>query len=149
MFKILSWFLGLLAIFFIIFYGWAFIKDTLSGNENWFTNLNSGNMSLIGNLNNPNSMFQDNSNATSSGFLERLFPGLFPLFKVQPDNYTSSNENAYDLNSENTGYETPPQEVIDYVREVQNEAKYPNVNVNYQNNSQINGVIQEVNFGRH
>jgi hypothetical protein len=138
MFKILSWFIGLVVIILIIIYGWTFIKDVFAGNPNWITSLNSGNVQLIKDLNNP-------SATPTEGLLDRLFPGVFPLFKIQPENL-ENNTGQTDFNYDEDFGDTPPQEVIDYVREVQAEAKYPNVN--YQNN-QIDQVIREVNFGKY
>jgi hypothetical protein len=148
MFKILSFFIGLILLFFIFYYGSTFIKDMFSGNSNWLSGLTSGNETLLKTTTDSNGMFQDNSSATVSPLLERFFPGIFPLFKINPDNNGSTNLNNTNTEAQNFDSEYIPQEVTDYVREVQNEAKYPNGNINHKQDNQLNQVLSEVHFGK-
>ncbi len=135
MFKILSFFIGLIFLFFLFYYGSSILKDMLSGGSNWFTDLNSGNQSLLKVGTDSNGMFQDNSNATVSPFLERFFPGIFPLFKINPNSGNAqglNNQENFNLNTENTEGE--------YMKQIKNEVKYPD--------NQVRQIVRDVRFGK-
>jgi hypothetical protein len=129
MFKILSWFIGLILIFFIFYYGLKYGSEIFTNSTSWFQNANQGNQDFLKQMQDPNGMFQDNSASNSvPSFLDRWFPGIFPLIKVPKEN--TNNTSGYYLNPETTYGSNVPEEVKTYVED-----------------GNLQEIVKEVNFG--
>lgn len=147
MFKILSWFIGLIFLIIIGYYLWNYGGSFISNSATWFSQANQGNQNMFQQMQNPNSMFVDNSaSSTVPSFLDKWFPGIFPLFKIGPDNYSSTgndfnNSNNFNLNT-STQSSSPTFE-SDYTEKTSTNNYEVNIN-----EGSIKQVIKEVNFAQ-
>jgi hypothetical protein len=142
MFKILSWFIGLIFLIIIGYYLWNYGGSFISNSATWFSQANQGNQNMFQQMQNPNSMFVDNSaSSTVPSFLDKWFPGIFPLFKIGPDNYSSTGNDFNNLNP-NVQSSGPTFE-NDYIEETHTNSYEVNIN-----EGSIKQVIKEVNFAQ-